>query len=372
MISTLFGMTSIQRRTPIRPATVAPAAQPLVITADDGLLDPVLAVCASADVRPVVVAEPGAVRQSWPTASVVIIGIDLAPSLSQLVLPRRDHVYLVGDQDRQLDLCAWSVPLHASVILVPDGTGWLSTALADVRGGTAHGLQVAVLGGHGGAGASTLAAGLAWTGAQRGRSTLLVDLDPIGGGVDLLIGIEQVDGWRWPRLRSASGHLGDLRGQLPQLEGMDVLSMARGEPCEPSPAAVAAVLASAGHTHPLVVVDLGRELGPTGRETVRQTDLALLVCGTDVRSLAAARQTADLVRPLARDLRLVVRTGRGPSGVSAVMAADTVAVPLIGSIPDDPRLRLAADHGDPPGRASRPRWNRSLRGLLDRLTPATP
>lgn len=365
-------MTSISRRAPIRAATEAAAAQPLVITADDGLLDPVLAVCASADVRPVVVADSGAVRQAWPTASVVIIGIDQAASLSRLVLPRRDHVYLVGDQHRHLDLCAWSVPLHASVIMVPDGTGWLSTALADVRGGAGHGLQVTVLGGHGGAGASTLAAGLAWAGAQHGTPTLLVDLDPLGGGVDLLMGIEQVDGWRWPRLRSASGHLGDLRGQLPQLEGMDVLSMARGEACEPSPAAVAAVLASAGHTHPLVVVDLGRELGPTGRESLRQTDVTLLVCGTDVRALAAAGQTADLIRPLARDLRLVVRAGRGSAAVSAALAAETVAVPLIGSIPDEPRLRQSADHGDPPGRASRPRWNRSLHELLDRLAPVAP
>jgi len=369
-ILTLLAMTSTR---PVRPVTTGPAvqpdrpAQPLVITTDDALLDPVLAVCASADVQPTVEGDPAAVRAGWSAASAVIIGVDQAEDLCRIVLPRRDHVYLVGDQPRLAELCRWSVQLHAAVITVPEGAAALSSALATVRSGAGRGVVVTLVGGSGGVGTSTLAAGLAWSAARRGLATLLVDLDPLGGGLDLLVGVEQLDGWRWPRLRSASGHLGDLRGQLPHLEGMDVLAIGRDDESEAGVTAVAAVLSSAGGTHPLVVVDLGRELGVGAREAIRLSDVTLLVTGTDVRSVAAARSTAGLVRPLARDLRLVVRTGAGGAGVSPTVAGEAVEAPVLGVVPQDPRLRLAAEHGDPPGRASRPRWNRSVRELVDRL-----
>src|SRR5690606_39629001 len=81
---------------------------------------------------------------------------------------------------------------------------------------------VAVLGGRGGAGASVLAAGLAVTAAQAGHRVLLVDGDPLGGGLDLVPGWEDDDGVRWPELSDTSGRLaaGALIGALPR----------RGEP----------------------------------------------------------------------------------------------------------------------------------------------
>jgi hypothetical protein len=69
------------------------------------------------------------------------------------------------------------------------------------------GRVIAVLGGRGGAGASVLAGGLAVTAARRGLRTLLVDADPLGGGVDLVLGWESLDGLRWPALSQASGEV---------------------------------------------------------------------------------------------------------------------------------------------------------------------
>ncbi len=62
-------------------------------------------------------------------------------------------------------------------------------------------------GGRGGAGASVLAGGLAVTAARRGLRTLLIDADPLGGGVDLVLGWESLDGLRWPSLSQASGRV---------------------------------------------------------------------------------------------------------------------------------------------------------------------
>ena len=52
------------------------------------------------------------------------------------------------------------------------------------------------------------------TAADAGQRTALLDGDPLGGGLEL-VRAEAVDGWRWPHLSHARGHLGDLTGQLP-------------------------------------------------------------------------------------------------------------------------------------------------------------
>ncbi|WP_155886161.1 hypothetical protein [Actinoalloteichus caeruleus] len=58
-----------------------------------------------------------------------------------------------------------------------------------------------------GAGASTFAASVAWASARRGGHPLLVDRDPLGGGLDLALGMEKVSGPRWSGCSTATGRL---------------------------------------------------------------------------------------------------------------------------------------------------------------------
>ena len=62
---------------------------------------------------------------------------------------------------------------------------------------------VAVLGGCGGAGASTLAAGLARSALQAGRAVVLIDGDPLGGGLETIL----ADDLTADRARSALSQL---------------------------------------------------------------------------------------------------------------------------------------------------------------------
>lgn len=118
---------------------------------------------------------------------------------------------LVGrDQD---DSGVWrrAVEIGADhVLMLPDGEQWLVDRIADVAEGIGRpALTVGVLGGRGGAGASTLACALALTSAREGRRTLLVDADPLGGGLDVLLGGEAAEGLRWRRsLPPAAGSAG--------------------------------------------------------------------------------------------------------------------------------------------------------------------
>ena len=341
---------------------------PLVVTADPSLLDRALAVPAAAGVEPMVVPDPGAVRDLWTSATCVLVGVDQAAVLSGAVLPRRLQVYVVGGEESREDACRWSAPLGAAVVVLPDSSAWLSAAVAEasgLRGGT--GRVICVVGASGGVGASTLACGLAHVGAQQGRRTLLVDGDPLSGGLDLLMGAERVVGWRWPRLATAEGHLGDLSGHLPRVAGVDVLTTARG----PQPAGVGmgatamkAVVTSARASHDLIIVDITRDLPAPGREALRQADVTAIVAATDLRSVAAARQVLIPLTEAGVAPQLVVRTSR-TLGVDVAVVADGLGLPLLATLADDPSVRGGVERSDPPGRVGRGALARACRRILD-------
>ena len=341
----------------------------VVVTSDAVLLEHVLSVTAVVGVEPLVVSDPTALRPLWSSASTILVGVDQAADLAAMVLPRRAGVSVVGaEQDRDLVL-TWSLPLGAAVLTLPEGTSMLASVLADAGGQASGGGELlCVIGGSGGVGASTCAAGLAWVGARTGSHVMLVDADPYGGGLDLLVGAERVEGWRWPRLASARGHLGDLSGQLPQVDGVDILSMARGEPHVVAPDAeqMTAVLLSALRSHRLTVVDLPRGLGPAARAALRRADRVLLVVQADIRGIAAARELARELEPASRELVLAVRLGRS-AGLDAETVAAGLALPLVGTIADDPGLMAAAECGDPPARSARSPLARTCREILEDL-----
>jgi len=344
---------------------------PLVLTADLEILDGILAATAAADVEPTVCETAAAIRPFWSRSPMVIIGADQARQAAELLLPHRTEVFVVGPPARLAEMSAWSAPLGAAVVSLPDGAGALSGAVADLTGNQpGSGRLVTVVGGSGGVGASTLAAALAVGATLRGLPAMLVDLDVLGGGIDLLVGAEGVAGWRWPRLGAAQGHLGDLTGHLPRIAGLDVLSTTRDDPRpdpeQLAPGAVRAVLASATRTHRLVVVDLPRSLTPAALEALRRADLAVLMASAEVRGIAAARRMADTLRQTTEALALVVRRPRG-AGNDLSVAAESVGVALAGAGGPDASLRHGAERGDPPGRAARSPLGRLSSKLLDRV-----
>ena len=188
----------------------------LVATRDARLLDAVLAAAASCGVEPIVARESAQIRQHWGRAPLVLVGADLAPCIAGMGLAFRTDVHIVGDDPETA--AAWSVPLGASAIVLPGHAGYLPALLTRARGGsTATAVVVDVMGGSGGVGASTLAGAMAQRCVEGGLSSVLVDLDPCSGGVDLLFGAEREPGWRWSDLASAAGTVGDLSGRLPRM-----------------------------------------------------------------------------------------------------------------------------------------------------------
>lgn len=340
-----------------------------VLTADEELLDQLLATLAAVGLEPRVVADAGAVRGLWRDAAAVAVGLDRAEQLVALGLPSRGQVFLVGGEDHSSELCRWSVPMGAAVVPLPSANGWLSTALADAAGlRTGDGRLLVVLGASGGVGGSTCAAAVATAAAAQGLRTVLVDGDPLGGGIDLLFGAEHVDGWRWPRLAGARGHLGDLGGQLPQVDQVDLLSAAR-QPSSPrstdlGPEQMKAVLSSTTRSHDLTVVDLPRGLTPHGLATLRQADLTLVIVRADLRGLAAARELAGWLPET--DCQVLLR-GRRAGTISTDLVEESLGLPVLAVIGDETGVRLAAERGEPPIRSARSTLAKAARAALDQL-----
>lgn len=313
----------------------------VVVVSDLGEVCEVVTTAAAALGHEATVCEPEAMGGRWQAAGTVFIGVDSAAAVAALALPRRERVYLVGSDSGAAAL--WSVPLGAEVIVLPQGRGWLSSVLAGQAGGT--GELLAVLGGSGGVGASTLAAALAWRASDRGRSVALVDVDRLGGGIDLLMGAEREPGWRWPRFAAADGVLGELGEFLPMVDGVTVLSMARGPDLELGRDPLAAVLASLRRTFDLVLVDAGRSGSASAREALRLAGRTLLVVGGCVRGVAAAGEVLRAFAPPATEV--LVRRLPGVR-VPDEAVEEALGLPVVARLRHDPRLVIASERGERP------------------------
>ncbi|MDN5727001.1 MAG: P-loop NTPase [Propionibacteriales bacterium] len=346
---------SARQGSPVRPSSEA--AAPLIITADEELLDRALASAAAAGVEPLVLHDVLAARRHWSEASVVLVGVDCARSLAGQALPARSRVLLLGADHDQEELCRWSMTLAAAVVVLPTQLTWLAAAMAEGVSAGATGVAIGVLGGSGGVGASTTAAGMAWRAAQDGRRVLLVDADPYGGGIDLLVGAEDVPGWRWPRLATATGHLGDLSQQLPRVDQLEVLAMSREVVEVPSPEALSAVIRTCRQSHDLVVIDLSRSSEALLYEGLRAVDVTAVLVADDVRSVAAGQRLIAEWGGAMSGPGVVVRSGLG-GGVPAEVVASTLELDLFGVLGHDRHMRAGVLQGEPPGRAAGRRWSR--------------
>jgi secretion/DNA translocation related CpaE-like protein len=242
-----------------------------------------------------------------------------------------------------------------NVVELPSSEAWLVELLTDVSDDAAGrrgrpACTVGVISGSGGAGATTFAAALAVVSAER-QVSALVDLDPLGPGLDRVVGLDGSDGVRWDSLVATRGRLGSrsLRQALPQKAGLAVLTWGIATPAELDAASVREVLSAAQRGNDLVVVDLPRALDEVTVEVVTRCDRVLVVVAPTVVGVASAAKVLAGLRTATDRTGLVLR--RGGAAVASDQVAATLGAPLVAEmhrqrrLPEHLELGLGPVHG---------------------------
>ena len=339
---------------------------PLFVTADEPLLEELVRLAAAAGTTPEVAHDVPAALRAWMGAPLVLVGPDLADDLARASPSRRPGVFVVvtGAVPDRLFRTALGVGAE-SVAELPRSEGWLVERLTDVvDSGPARGLTVGVIGGSGGVGATTFACALAQMAARQGPSVVL-DLDPLGPGVDRVLGLDLTEGVRWDALGHTTGRLSAraLRESVPRRDGCGVLTWYAGPQPRPLQAfAVREALSAARRGHDTVVADLPRGPDPLIDEVAARCDQVLVVVAATVTGVASAVRTCGRFTE-AGALGLVVRG----SGLDDQTVARLVGAPVLASVPDQRGVGEAVDLGIGPVRTRRNPLGRAASTTLEAL-----
>lgn len=323
----------------------------LLVTSDAALAAAVPRLCALAGLACETHRDSHAAREAWRDAVVVLVGADVAPALAAAGLPRRAQVFVLTTEEADAGCWRAALGLGASTLLrLPDQEAALVDELrvGRVAPGNAARL-IAVLGGCGGAGASTLAAALAFTAADAGRS-VLIDGDPLGGGLDVLIGAESTPGVRWNELASTRGQLDPeaFASAICDVHGTGLLSWGRPRPpCVVEVEALETVMSAARHAFDTVVIDVGRFPSRTTCALLDCSDVSVVVVPADVRAVSAA---ASIIAALGRSIGTPLLVVRDPGGgrLSAKDVAGSLGLPLVATLRSDASVLAAAQRGELP------------------------
>ncbi|MEZ0577696.1 septum site-determining protein Ssd [Nocardioides sp. MH1] len=349
--------------TTITPDAGATASSPLILTADDGLLSELLPLAAAADVVPTTARDLVAALTAWSRAPVVLVGADLAADLAAAAPDRRPHVYVLAAGRAPDELFRTALQIGAEqVVELASASAWLVELLADLtERRAARGRVIGVVGGSGGAGATTFACALGQAAARAGEA-VVIDCDPQGPGLDRMLGLERTDGFRWDALCRTTGRLSAraLRDALPRSGKLGVLSWYAG-PGTPTLQAFAVreALSAARRGHDTVVVDLPRTPDRLVDEVAARCDeLVVVTVGSVLGVSAATRTTERFARHPGVGLVL-----RG-EGVAAADVAAVLKLPVRVQMRDQPRLEEALDLGFGPLRSRRGPLARAVGAVL--------
>ncbi|MGB5937052.1 MAG: septum site-determining protein Ssd, partial [Ornithinimicrobium sp.] len=212
---------------------------------------------------------------------------------------------------------------------------------------------IGVIGATGGVGVSAMASALAVRSAARGHSTVLIDGDSYGGGLDIMLGLDLSPGLRWPDLSAAQGELDGaaILSALPALPGCHVLSWGRspGSAGENGPGVCAAVSAEVD----VSVLDLPSLRGSHAHAWSAMCDHIVVLCGSGVRPLASAAvvlealERADPTPDAPRILGVLRQSHRNSMDIDTASAL--LGIPLVATIEFDRWIEVALCRGEAVG-----------------------
>ncbi len=212
------------------------------------------------------------------------------------------------------------------------------------------GTVITVTSGKGGTGKTTVTGGVASCLARLGKSVLCIDMDIGLRNLDISLGLSDRALMDFADVALGNCPLGRAAVSHPDLPGLSLLTA----PMRLSPRLtydrVRVLLNTARLRYDYILIDSPAGLGPGFQLAVCGADRALVVATNDASSLRDAQRTVEELSQL-RQVHLVMNRIQ-PKLLRQLRttiddAMDAAGLPLIGVIPEDKRVILAANMGRP-------------------------
>lgn len=319
---------------------------------------------AGASVPVEVLPAPADALRSWRNASLVLVGGDCVASMARHGPVRRRDVAVVNAGLASLDVFRSAYELGATqVVELPATSNWLGDALAEANADVRLGATVGFISAAGGAGATSLAVGTACLGAER-TGTVLVDLDPLGPGIERVIGYDEASVTTWESLGAHALNPPALREALPVHDGVHLVGFGSGSR-EIAPSAVTSVLTACAGAFDLTILDLPRSLDSATRLAVDRCDLVVVVCPLSLGAVVSGQRLLGRLRRH-KDLVAVVRGG--PRTIDAREVAATLQIPLLVEVSDQRGLDEVLGIGGGPLRSRGSGLRKASLAVLDQVS----
>lgn len=211
---------------------------------------------------------------------------------------------------------------------------------------------IAVLSGKGGTGKTTVCAGLATGLAAQGRRVLCIDLDVGLRNLDIALGLAQVPALSFPDV-SEGGEPIQSAARHPAYETLFFLTAPVGRnPEELDQEAFDRMMAEVRRTFDVCLLDAPAGVGAGFQMAAQAASSELLVTGPDPGALRDGARTGEILELMGkRDVRLVVNRVNPKlyrsMGLTVDDVMDLVGYPLLGLVPEDRNVTLAAVHDRP-------------------------
>lgn len=328
----------------------------IAVTKDQDLMDQIRRLVAVSAHEVQCVSSISQAQGGWDSASLVFVGCDLVAEVRSAALPKRKQLVVVAHSGATDTIWREAMSVGAQgVVQLPEDEDWVTDQLAAIAAEQGHrGLVLATLGGSGGVGSSSFVAALGIAALELGKSPVVVDLDPIGCGIDVVLGSDQVEsGVRWSELYRVSGRVPgkSLVGGLPSINQVPILSWGDGEALLPTKEAVGIVLDSLKSSFDVVLVDLPRSSPDISNVVLSRTYAVSFLVRTGVIGAVAAKRASKWLLNSHQTVDLLVRpdSNNGSDATEVRDLGELLDIEPFLVVPNCKELAAELEAGLPPG-----------------------